>query len=154
MMELLEFIGLLTMAANKNLHPLQSSTPSLTTSSIHTNQVKTVRMDLSWDHFNFQSTSQNTHLTSKVVISAVGRGGGGGGAGHATACSRCDAVTHARLCYHAYCSALTMFSNCATHAHLLYLYISPCRFGTAVCSSTFAHNCSQASAIPNCTLHL
>ena len=62
-MELLEFIG---------LHPLQSSNPSLTTSSsIHTNQVKTVCVDLSWGHFNFPSTSQNTHLTSKVVISAV-----------------------------------------------------------------------------------
>ena len=45
----------------KKLYPLQSSTPSLTTSSTHTKTTKTLRMDLSWDHFN-SSLQVKTHI--------------------------------------------------------------------------------------------
>ena len=47
------------------------STPNLTISSTHTNQVKTFTYEFVLRPLQFQSTSQNTHLTSITVILAV-----------------------------------------------------------------------------------
>ena len=97
MMELLEFTGLLTMAANKNLHPLQSSTTSLTTSSIHNKSSKNCTYGFVLGPFQFSVYKPKHTFDLKSSNFGCGGGGEGGWAGHATACSRCDAVTHARL---------------------------------------------------------
>ena len=54
------------------MHPLQGSTPSLTTSSTHTHKTsKNFTYGFVLGPLQSQSTGQNTHLTSKTVILAV-----------------------------------------------------------------------------------
>ena len=62
------------------------------------------------------------------------------------ACLLCDACPHTRAsnCMHVHRAT---FGACATHAHLFYQCLPPCRFGKVVHYSTFAYDFySHASA--------